>query len=844
LHRPASEPILLDGMSSSDLRPPVTAVLGPTNTGKTHLAIERMLGHRTGMIGFPLRLLARENYDRVVKEKGPAATALVTGEERIIPPTARYFVCTVESMPLDRLVEFLAIDEIQLMADQERGHIFTERLLHARGLSETMLLGAETAKPLIRRLVPHCEFITRPRFSSLTYSGVKKLTRLPPRSAVVAFSAAEVYGLAEQMRRQRGGCAVVLGALSPRARNAQVGLYQAGEVDYMVATDAIGMGLNMDLDHVAFARLTKFDGEKPRRLTASEIAQIAGRAGRHMNDGTFGTTGEEAGLDPQLVEAVESHRFDALGFAMWRNADLDFRSLAGLQRSLDRAPPAPELRRKRQADDHQALLHLSRNEEIGKRAVRYAPVRLLWEVCQIPDFRKTMADGHARLLSQIYLHLSGPAAALPTDWVASQIARIDRTDGDIDQLSQRIAHVRTWTYVSHRPDWLADSAHWQERTRAIEDRLSDALHDRLTQRFVDRRGAALVRRLKDSEQLLAGVTREGDVVVEGHPVGRLDGFVFQPDAVEEGEAARAVRSAARRALGSEIAARLRALIHGPDTDLALTPAGRVLWREVEIARLVAGPHLLSPAVEPLASDLLTPEAIERLRQHLTGWAARHVATELASLFRLRREMEGFEGPARGLAYQLAEGLGSLPRAALAAQLKALTPAAKKQLGRLGIRFGTDSIYLEPTLRGRAVAMRALLYGVKHRLQPLPPPPAGRFAPFDPAVPPGFYAACGYRRLGPRLLRLDQLETLAALVRGLARSGPFAATPELVRAAGGEPGEVAAILVALGYRARPGEAGVRFVAKKKGRRAGAKPAAAAQAGDSPFAALGSHRLARK
>jgi ATP-dependent RNA helicase SUPV3L1/SUV3 len=827
-------------MSSSDLRPPVTAVLGPTNTGKTHLALERMLGHRTGMIGFPLRLLARENYDRVVKQKGAAAVALVTGEERIIPATARYFVCTVESMPLDRPVEFLAIDEIQLISDGERGHVFTERLLGARGQSETMLLGAETAKPIIRRLVPRTEFITRPRFSSLTYSGAKKLTRLPPRSAVVAFSAAEVYALAEQMRRQRGGCAVVLGALSPRARNAQVGLYQAGEVDYMVATDAIGMGLNMDLDHVAFARLTKFDGEKPRCLTAPEIAQIAGRAGRHMNDGTFGTTADEPGIAPDLVEAIEAHRFDPLGHAMWRNPDLDFRSLAQLQRSLDLPPPAHELRRKRHADDHQALLHLARNEEIAGRARRYDAVRLLWDVCQVPDFRKTMADGHTRLLSQIYLHLSAGGAILPTDWVASQIARVDRTDGDIDQLSQRIAHVRTWTYVSHRPDWLADAAHWQERTRAIEDRLSDALHERLTQRFVDRRGAALVRRLKDSNQLLAGVTRTGEVVVEGHEVGRLDGFVFLPDATEDGEAARAVRSAARRALASEIAARVRALLQSKDGDLAVTQEGRVLWREAEIGRLVAGSHLLTPMVEPLASDLLTPEAHDKLRQHLTGWAARHVATELASLFRLRRDMPSFDGPARGLAYELAEGMGSLPRSSGGAALKALTPADRKQLGRIGVRFGTEAIFLEPLLRSRPVALRALLYAVRHRLKLVPPAPQGASIPYDPGLPIGFYAACGYRRLGPRVVRLDRLERLAALVRGLARSGPFPATAALIEAAGCAPGEVAAMLVALGYRAKQGEAGVTFVPKVRARQ---RPEPREGAADSPFAALRDHRLAR-
>lgn len=511
-------------MSTFAERARVTAVLGPTNTGKTHLAIERMLGHRTGMIGFPLRLLARENYDRIVAKKGVGAVALVTGEERIIPRGAKYFVCTVELMPLDRPVEFLAVDEIQLASDPDRGHIFTDRLLRARGGSETMVLGAETIKPLLQRLLREVEFISRPRFSNLTYVEPKKLGRLPRRSAVVAFSANEVYAMAEQMRRQHGGCAVVLGALSPRARNAQVAMYQSGEVDFMVATDAIGMGLNIDLDHVAFARLSKFDGRAPRRLTAPEVAQIAGRAGRHMRDGTFSTTHDQGPLDPDLVEAVETHRFDPLTALYWRNSELDFRGLTSLLRSLDEPPPSPHLRRKGDADDQQALQLMARNPEVTARAVGKSALHLLWEVCQIPDFRKTMTDAHPRLLARIFGHLVQPSGRLPTDWVAGQIAGLDRVDGDIDQLSQRLAHIRTWTYVAHREDWLVDHNHWQERTRSLEDRLSDALHEKLTQRFVDRRGAMLSRKLESTEALLAGVQKDGVVVVEGHAVGRLQAW--------------------------------------------------------------------------------------------------------------------------------------------------------------------------------------------------------------------------------------------------------------------------------------------------------------------------------
>src|SRR5260221_3398963 len=408
------------------LGPPsrLVAVLVPTNTGKTHLAIERMLDHQSGMIGFPLRLLARENYDRVVGLRGARAVALITGEKKTLPPNPSYFICTVESMPLDRPVDFLAVDEIQLCADPERGHVFTARLLHARGLMETMFLGADTTRPWMRRLVPRFEYISGPRLSTLTHTGHKKVTRLPPRSAVVAFAVADVFSLAELVRRQRGGTAIVLGALSPRARNAQVGMFQAGEVDYLVATDAIGMGLNMDLDHVAFARLAKFDGRGPRRLSAAEIGQIAGRAGRHMADGTFGTTADEGVLDPAVVNAVEEHRFEPLTRISWRNTNLRFASVGMLLQSLDERPPTPGLVQVRDADDHRALQLLSRNAEVTALATNPGAMRLLWEVCQIPDFRKVMSDSHARFLAHCFLHLAGRGERLPAEWVANPIEQL------------------------------------------------------------------------------------------------------------------------------------------------------------------------------------------------------------------------------------------------------------------------------------------------------------------------------------------------------------------------------------------------------------------------------------
>ncbi|HEY9216605.1 MAG TPA: helicase-related protein, partial [Phenylobacterium sp.] len=483
----------------------LVAVLGPTNTGKTHLAVERMLGHASGMIGLPLRLLAREVYDRIVKARGPRSVALITGEEKIVPPRPQYFVCTVEAMPLSREVEFLAVDEIQLCADPERGHVFTHRLLHARGKSETMLLGASTMAPLVRRLLPHAEIVSRERFSDLSYSGPKKLTRLPRRSAVVAFSADQVYAIAELIRRQRGGAAVVMGSLSPRTRNAQVALYQSGEVDFLVATDAIGMGLNMDVDHVAFAGLRKFDGRRTRWLHPQEIAQIAGRAGRYRKDGTFGVTGECEDMDPDLVEAVEQHHFEPVPAAEWRNAKLDFGSLPLLMRSLAAPPDRQGLKLAEESLDEMTLRQLAADPEIADRCRDRSALFRLWDVCQTPDFRKTSSEDHVRLVRDFFGHLTGRTHKIPEDWIARQYDWLNRTDGEIDALAGRLASVRTLAYVANRPDWLADPAGWQGQTRQLEDRLSDTLHEKLMARFVDRRTSALMRGLRVREDLLAGV---------------------------------------------------------------------------------------------------------------------------------------------------------------------------------------------------------------------------------------------------------------------------------------------------------------------------------------------------
>jgi ATP-dependent RNA helicase SUPV3L1/SUV3 len=822
--------------------PRLVAVLGPTNTGKTHLAIERMLGHRSGMIGFPLRLLARENYDRVVKLKGAPSVALITGEEKILPRNPSYFVCTVESMPLDRQVDFLAVDEIQLCGDPERGHVFTARLLHARGLHETMFLGADTIKPLMRRLVPEAEYVSRPRFSSLSYTGYKKVTRLPPRSAVVAFAIPDVFSLAELIRRQRGGTAIVLGALSPRARNAQVGMFQAGEVDYLVATDAIGMGLNMDLDHVAFARTGKFDGRGPRRLTAAEIAQIAGRAGRHMSNGTFGTTAEQGPLDAEIVEAIETHRFDPLTRLQWRNSRLRFASVPALLKSLEERPSVPGLVQAREADDHRALQALARNQEVAGLATHPGAVRLLWEVCQIPDFRKVMSESHTRLLAHCFLHLAGPDERLPTDWIASQIANLDHTEGDIDTLMARIAHIRTWTYITHRTDWVEDAAAWQERARAIEDRLSDALHESITQRFVDRRSALLVRHLASDGELLTAVSKSGEVLIEGAYVGRLEGLRFVPDSVD-GVETRVLVAAASRVLRGEVAARVRLLAADSDSAFAIGPGGELSWQSGYVGRMVPGESLLTPRAEALGGDFLEGEAREKVRRRLQEFIRNEIERRLAPLF--SAQALSLRGGARGLVFQLVDALGCVPAPATRSAM--LEPADRSALSRLGVRFGTESIFFEPLHRADAVRFRALLWAVRQG-QPVPRLPSARSLAkpieVDPALPASFYAAIGLRVVEGLALRPDRLERVAAAARRLARTGPFPARPELAATAGVELPRLRRLLRGLGYRP-VFEAGEEvFIARPRRRRdVGEAERRRGLAGDShPFAKLRELNLA--
>ncbi|MEE9329506.1 MAG: DEAD/DEAH box helicase, partial [Parvularculaceae bacterium] len=790
---------------------PVTAVLGPTNTGKTHYALDRMAAHESGMIGLPLRLLAREVYDRMVARKSPREVALVTGEEKIIPTNAKYWVCTVEAMPLEQEVAFLAIDEIQLAADYERGRIFTERLLFARGSAETLLLGSDTMAPILRRLIPDIGFVSRDRFSRLDYGGPKKVTRLPRRTAIVAFSADAVYSIAELIRRQRGGAAVIMGALSPRTRNAQAELYHSGEVDYLVATDAIGMGLNMDIDHVAFAARHKFDGRASRRLFPAEMAQIAGRAGRHIKDGTFGTTAECPALEVELVEQIENHQFEPVRALQWRSTQLEFNTLPALLNTLEQKAPRRELQRCRPADDEQALRKLISFFDIKDMAKGGAALRLLWDVCQIPDFRKVTLDQHTNMLADIYRQIIN-TGTMDENWITRQVERLDRSEGDVDALSHRISHVRTWTYLSHRAHWLKNASYWQERARAIEDKLSDALHEKLTQRFIDRRTSVLLKKLKDDAPLLAGVTATGDVIVEGEFVGRLLGFQFILDPKTQGPHQKPVRHAALKALTPELAARAGALANAQDKDLVLRD-GSIWWRDAVIAKLKKGPLPLRPDFTLVAMEHLPTHMLPRIEDRVRDFFAAKLEGVLLPLMSLQKAInlesgadDALDSKTRGVAYRLVENFGAVTRAPIAGEIKALDQTERSKLRKAGVRFGEFALFLPALLKPAPSQMLALLWSLWNDQDPeaFTPPNSGLTSiANNKDIPAGLYFACGYRPSGTRAVRLDMLERLAEMVRKARgdadmREG-FEVHSNMMSIVGCSGEEFEGILTSLGYK---------------------------------------------
>ena len=691
----------------------IAGVLGPTNTGKTHYAIERMLAHRTGIIGLPLRLLAREVYDKVVAIRGPSVVALLTGEERIIPPRVQYWVCTVEAMPQNNGVDFVAIDEIQLCADPERGHLFTQRLLSARGLHETLFLGSDTMRGPISQLIPEAIFIRRERLSKLSYAGSKKISRMPTRSAIVGFSVDNVYAMAELLRRQKGGTAVVLGALSPRTRNAQVELYQNGEVDYLVATDAIGMGLNLDVHHVAFSGLSKFDGRRMRPLAPNELAQIAGRAGRGMADGSFGVTGEAPNLDEGVANAIVNHRFTPIKRLQWRNSDLAFSNVDILIKRLGISPTNEVFIKARESDDLIALKNLAEMPEVRARAANTSSVRLLWDICRIPDFRGISPAEHANLLSIIFNHLH-ETGKLPEAWLARQINLIDRIDGDIDTLSKRLAFIRTWTYVAQSGEWLEDVEYWREATREIEDRLSDALHKALTKRFVDRRTSVLLRRLKQKEGLLAEVNDNGEVTVEGEFVGRLEGFRFLQDKNATGTEAKTLKAASLQALMPYFNLRADRFYNAPDTELDFTDQGGLMWGEHAVGKLEPGDDPLKPQIRAFVDDTAGQDVMQKVQRRLQHFIDRKIASLFEPLMLLQRD-EALNGLARGFAFRMVEGFGILPRPSVVDDVKALDQDARGMLRKHGVRFGQFTIFMPLLLKPAATRLRILLWSLACKL---------------------------------------------------------------------------------------------------------------------------------
>lgn len=794
-------------------RSPITAVLGPTNTGKTHLAVERMCGHSSGMMGFPLRLLAREVYDRVVAIKGAAQVALITGEEKIAPPKARYFLCTAESMPVDGDYAFVALDEAQLGADPERGHVFTDRLLRARGREETMILGSASIGRLVKALVPDVDIIGRPRFSTLSYAGAKKLSRLPRRSAVVAFSAEEVYAVAEMLRRFRGGAAVVMGALSPRTRNAQVQMFLNGEVDYLVATDAIGMGLNLDVAHVAFASLRKFDGRRSRRLTVSEMAQIAGRAGRHQRDGTFGSLGGEEGaaaFTPEEIEAIEAHRFPPVEQLYWRDGAPRTDSVDLLIADLEARPDRPELRAAPEAVDLSVLKRLASDPLVVERARGRRQVERLWAACGLPDFQKLGADHHARTVARIWRFLSEGAGHIPRDWFAQQVARLDSPQGDIDTLAGRIAAARTWSYIAHRADWLAHPAEMAERTRALEERLSDALHAALTQRFVDRRTTVLLRDIgQHANALPVTIESDGAVCVDGESIGRLDGFRFSVDPTSRHQDRKMLLAAAERRLGRILRVKAEELLGAADNDFALIDEAGVTpgigWQGQVVATLQAGPTLLAPDIRlDRALLALDQDQQKQVAARLSAWLEAQKQKHLLPLVKMN---ESALDPAvtpvvRAVFAQLADSGGVSARTDLDAALGHLDKEQRHVLRRAGIDIGVLDIFHPGLLKPGAARWRSALGSARLGKPCLPlPQPGLTLIPAGERLEQMGARIAGFRAFGPQMLRIDMAERMArAAHEAIAKGEAFTALSPQIVSLGLAEDAFAQLMRGAGFRA--------------------------------------------
>jgi ATP-dependent RNA helicase SUPV3L1/SUV3 len=691
----------------------ITAVLGPTNTGKTHLAIETMLSFDTGMIGFPLRLLAREVYDKVIKKISIDKVALITGEEKIIPQNAKYFLCTVESMPIDKHLEFVGVDEIQMCADHERGHIFTDRLLNMRGEKLTMLMGSNTIKNIISKLDADVEFINRDRLSKLTYTGHKKISRINRKTAIIAFSAEEVYAIAELIRRQKGGAAIVMGSLSPKTRNAQVELYQSGDVDFLVATDAIGMGINMDLDHVFFSNLKKFDGKKLRKLNLSEIGQIAGRAGRYLNDGNFGITGDCKEITSEDVELLENHKFEEIRNLFWRNSNLNFNNPLSLIKSLEEKPHTEWLRKIHECEDEKALKYFLRDKSLINLEFNKKSLSLLWECCQIPDFVKKTYGNHYEVIGNVFSFLNSEKGQISDEFMRLQLIKLDKLEGNVDSLSNRIANVRTWSYVSNKNNWIENQDYWIEKTKHLEDRLSDRLHEELTKTFIDKRASVLARGLKQDMEFKTEILENNDVMIDDQFIGKIKGLKLELDfkkgALETD--IKSLKKAARQSIGPELEKRIQIII---DTGLIeLNDDFKIYWNNFPIAKLSVGNDYLNPNFELIIDDTIEQNPKQKLVDFIHKWMLTKINTILKSLIDLKNLKEK-NSSIKALAYQLYENNGVLKREQVSEYLKSLGQNERKILRDLGVKFGRYHVFLYQLIKPEAVSLRTLLWKNFHQ----------------------------------------------------------------------------------------------------------------------------------
>ena len=738
----------------------ISAILGPTNTGKTHLAIETMLSFESGMIGFPLRLLAREVYDKVLKKINSEKVALITGEEKIIPSNAKYFLCTVESMPIDKQLDFVAVDEIQMCSDHERGHIFTDRLLNIRGEKLTMFMGSNTIKNIINKLEDDIEFINRNRLSKLSYSGHKKISRIDRKTAIIAFSAEEVYAIAELIRRQKGGASIVMGSLSPKTRNAQVELYQSGDVDFLVATDAIGMGINMDLNHVYFSNLKKFDGRKLRRLNLSEMGQIAGRAGRYMNDGSFGITGQCREIAPEEVELLENHKFEEINFLFWRNSNLNFNSPSLLIKSLDEKPQNDWLRKIYECEDEKALKFFLRDKNFENREFNQEKLKLLWECCQIPDFVKKTYGNHYEVIGNVFKYLNSKKGKITDDYMRIQLMKLDKLEGNVDSLSNRIANVRTWSYVSNKNNWVENQSYWIEKTKLLEDRLSERLHEELTKTFIDKRASVLARGLKQDMEFNTKILENNDVMIDNQFIGKINGLKLQLD-LKKGALETDIKSlkkAARQTVGPELEKRIKIII---DTGLIeLKDDFKIYWSDSAIGRLSSGKDYLNPNLELIVDDILEQNQKQKLLDFMNKWLKNKINTVLKSLVDLK-DINEKNSSTKALAYQLYENNGVIKREQVTEYLKNLGQNERKILRNLGVKFGRYHVFLYKLIKPEAVSLRTLLWKNYHqKYYDLKPPAFGlNFLDDKNFQNKNFMLLCGFEKFSTFFVRIDILERL-------------------------------------------------------------------------------------